>query len=383
MVAYFITRFPSKNFISGGAEYVAYHLAKEIAKRYQKVLIFCFSENNKDISEMTEGLEIHKYAPKIRFGKGAFSIRIFSIPANYDFDLVHSHFSVPFAEFAGMKVSQKKKVPFLITYHGDWDERYGSYLRRGLLWFLNRFFVKKLLESAKFIIVPSEDYIEVSKFLPYYREKIKVIPNGIDLKPFEISKSKEECREILGLPKDKQIILYLGSLINYKSPDVLLKAIPLVCQRNKEVLFVFVGSGPMYNELKKTAVKLGIENFVRFEGFVEEGLKPLYYKSAEIFVLPSTMRTEVFPVVLLEASASGLPMVTSDLETFKCIINDGYNGLFTKRGDPKSLADAISYLLENEDLRKRMGKNAKERVREYTWEKIAEKYERVYEEVLR
>jgi glycosyltransferase involved in cell wall biosynthesis len=95
------------------------------------------------------------------------------------------------------------------------------------------------------------------------------------------------------------------------------------------------------------------------------------------------MNTEVFPLVLLEASASGLPMVVSDLNTFKCIVTNGHNGIITKRGDPKRLADAIIYLLENEDIKKKMGENARKKVENYSWEKIAEMIEEAYERLLK
>ena len=108
-------------------------------------------------------------------------------------------------------------------------------------------------------------------------------------------------------------------------------------------------------------------------------MKPFYYRAADVFVLPSVMKSEVFPIVLLEASASGLPMVVSDLDTLKCIIEDGYNGIVTKRGDENNLAGAIIYLLENEGVREKMGKNAREKVKDYSWGRIAEMTEKVYE----
>ena len=124
--------------------------------------------------------------------------------------------------------------------------------------------------------------------------------------------------------------------------------------------------------------KTGVEKNVKFTGFIEEALKPLYYKAADIFCLPSVMKSEVFPIVLLEASAASLPMIVSDLDTFKCIIENGYNGLFTKREDEKDLADAVIYLLENKDIREKLGKNARKKVEDYSWERIAEETEKVY-----
>jgi len=240
-----------------------------------------------------------------------------------------------------------------------------------------------VLSSADVIVSPSEHYISESRFLGKYKDKTITIPNGINLNDFDIQYSKEECRKKLGLATEKHIILFLGKLAPYKSPHLLVKAMPTVISKFPNVEVVFVGDGRLKQQLKELSRRLGVEKSIRLTGFVEEGLKPFYYKAADIFVLPSTMRTEVFPLVLLEASASGLPMIVSDLKTFRCIIEDGWNGLFTKRDDYKSLGDAIIYLLENEDLRKTMGRNAKEKVKAYSWEKIAEKYEEVYQRLVK
>jgi glycosyltransferase involved in cell wall biosynthesis len=177
------------------------------------------------------------------------------------------------------------------------------------------------------------------------------------------------------------LVLYLSALYPLKGPQILLKAIPEIIKTHKDAFFVFVGGGEV-DEYKKLAEELGIQDWVRFTGYVEEKLKSLYYKASDIFVLPSIETFEVFPLVLLEAAASGLPMIVSDLNAFKCIIEDGYNGIVTRRGDPKALADAIIYLLENEDARKKMGENARRKVENYSWEKIAEMTEKVYEQVL-
>ena len=175
--------------------------------------------------------------------------------------------------------------------------------------------------------------------------------------------------------------MFLAALNPYKGPDVLLKAMPKIIKKVPDAKLVLVGSGRERGTLGMLSKKLGIDEYVKFAGFVKEHLKPLYYKSADVFVLPSF--TEAFPIVLLEASASGLPMVVSDLETFKCIIEEGYNGIVTKRGDEKNLADAVIYLLENKNIKERMGKNARNKVEDYSWARVAEETEKkVYEKIL-
>jgi len=238
-----------------------------------------------------------------------------------------------------------------------------------------------VLSSADVIVSPSEHYISESRFLGKYKDKTITIPNGINLNDFNIQHSKEECRKKLGLAMDKNIILFLGNLAPYKGTDVLVKALPIVVNRFPDTELIFVGDGRMKKELKELSRRLDVRKHIKFVGFVfDPYYKALYYKAADIFVLPSTK--EVFPLVLLEASATGLPIITSNLKTFRCIIEDGWNGLFTKRGDHKSLADAIIYLLENEDVRIAMGKNAKEKAKALSWGKVAEKYEKLYELVI-
>ena len=120
---------------------------------------------------------------------------------------------------------------------------------------------------------------------------------------------------------------------------------------------------------------------INFMGFVDDNIKKLCYSAADIFVLPS--RSEGFGIVLLEASAYGLPLVVSDLEVFRSVVQDGYNGLFTDREDEQDLASKIMSLLDNDDLRVKMGENAIERVQEFTWERVADETLTLYSKLLK
>ena len=213
-----------------------------------------------------------------------------------------------------------------------------------------------------------------------YKDKVKAVPNGINSEEFNVPFTKEKCRDKINLSCDKKIILFVGSLTPRKAPHILLKAMKKIVKEIPNAYLVFVGGGTMKKKYEEIAVNLGVNRNVKFAGFVEEKVKPLYYKSSDVFVLPSF--SEGFGIVLLEASACGLPLVVSNLEVFKVIVEDGYNGLFTKVGDEKDLSDKITYLLENEDVRKKLGKNAMEKVKDYSWDLIAEKTEKVYEELI-
>lgn len=212
-----------------------------------------------------------------------------------------------------------------------------------------------------------------------YRDKIVVISNGMNIKDFDIPYSREQCREKLGLPLDGGLILFVGSLTPYKGPDILVRAMTKVINGVPDIKLVFVGSGKMESELKGLAKRLNVDKCIKFAGFVEEDLKHLYYKATDVFCLPSTMSTESFGIVNLEAMACGVPVVASKIGGIPDVVKDGENGLLVPPTDSEALADAMIYLLENEEVREKMGKKGREKVGDYSWGRIAKETEKVYE----
>ena len=381
-IGYFNTKFPYsqhfKQYSYGGSTLAAYYLAIEMAKRGHEIDVFTTSVSSKGSIEKYGNMTIYRYGTNFRVLGSIFSFGMFRKPMNHDVNFIHAHFSTLPGEIAGARCAKKKKVPFVLTYHGDWQESFGGFVRRAVLSLYNKHLLDKVLSHADVIISPSEYYIGESRFLGKYRDKIVVIPNGINIDDFDIPYSKEECRVKLELPLDKSIVLFVGNLIPYKGPDVLVKAMPRIIKEVPDTELVFVGSGRMRTELEKLSKKLTVEKYVKFAGFVEEGLKPLYYKAADVFCLPSTMSTESFGIVNLEAMACGIPIVASKIGGIPDVVKDGENGLLVPPKDSEALADAIIYLLEKEDAREKMGKNAREKVEDYSWERIAEETEKVY-----
>jgi len=393
-IGYFVGHFPYKDFGNideytkryhhDGGINVAYNLALNMAKRGHEINVFTTSIDFRDTIERYDNITIYRYGTNFRIASGNFSFNLFLKPIRHKVDILHTHVGNPIADLAGYAyVKRNKNIPFIITYHGDGQEGIGSFIRNTSVFFYNKYLLDKVLSRADIIISPSEYYIDESRFLGEYRDKIVAIPNGINVEDFNIPLSKEECRRKLGLPLDKDIILFVGSLTPYKGPEVLVKAMQKIAKEVPDTELVFVGSGKMRDELGKLAEKIGIKNNLKFTGFVKERLKPLYYKAADIFVLPSIMSTESFGIVNLEAMACGVPIVASEIGGVPDVVKDGENGLLVPPRDPNALADAIIYLLENEDVRRKMGERGKEMVRDYTWERIAEKTEKVYEAVLK
>jgi len=371
-----------QQYVCGGSVLATYYLALEVAKRDYEIKIFTTSYDSKDFVEEYDNLKIYRYGTNIKLLTSNISLGLFYKPFVHNVDIVHVSFDIPPGPFAGLRYAKKKNLPLVVTYHGDWEESYGNIFRRLGVTFHNKFLVDKILSYAKVIISPSGAYVGASRFLRKYKDKIVVIPNGINLEEFNIPYPKEECRRKLGLPINKNILLFFGYLSPYKSPDILLKILPKILKEIPNTLLVFAGSGVMKEELERLSAKLNVDENAKFVGFVGKKWRALYYKAADIFCLPSTMSTECYPLAILEAMACGVSIVASKIGGIPDVINDRENGLLVSPRDSEKLADAIIYLLENKDARERMEKKGREKVEEYSWERIAEETKKVYDQVI-
>lgn len=388
-IGYFCAKFPyfeelenNEDYFCGGSIIAAKELIQEMVKKDVETFVFTTSSNNSDSVEEYGKLKIFRYGTKYRIFTANISFGMRKKPLMHEVDLVHTHFDIPPSPIFGYQYAKQMKRPLILTYHGDWLDNYGTIIRKQFVKYINNQYVDKILSFADIIISPSEQYIKESRFLGRYRNKIRVIPNGIDLTKYEVIKSKEQCRNDLNLDKNWKIILYLGALTPRKGPDVLIRSMQIIKDRFPDARLLIGGTGGMWKALSHLVEKYGLKSNVNFLGYIDEEFKPLYYKAADVFCLPSTISTEVFPLTLLEASAANLPLVVSDLETFQCFIEDGFNGLIVKRGDQNDLAEKICYLFADDEASKRMGKNAKDKVMHYSWEKIADQTYSLYEELL-
>ncbi|MBN2098730.1 MAG: glycosyltransferase family 4 protein [Dehalococcoidia bacterium] len=388
-LGYYITHFPyvgegtpsTHDYACGGAEWAAYHLAVEIAQRGHEVKVFTASAGHKDDIEYHRGVAVYRYGTSFSVESSSVSMGMLRKPSEHSLDVVHAHFTVPPASYAALWHARRKKTPLIVTYHSEQRAGYGSLVRRVGAMVDNLLVRHSLLPNATSIISPSQHYVDESPFLREHKHKVVSIPNGVNLEDFEIPYTKEECRQRLGLPEDARIVLFMGSLSPQKAPDVLVKALPAVVQSIPNVILLVVGTGAMRQKLEQLARDLDICRSVTFAGLAEYRSRSLYYKASDVFVLPSI--EETFGIVLLEASASCLPMVVSDLPTFRWIIKDGYNGVVVKKGDQSDLARALIRLFSDDQLRTGLGQNARGRVGDYSWPAVAEETERLYLAVLK
>jgi glycosyltransferase involved in cell wall biosynthesis len=350
-----------------------------MAQRGHEISIFTTSIDSNASTEEYENINIYRYSTNFRIKNASMSLSMFLNATKCKVDILHAHLTNSVNEFIIPRYIKRKKKPLIVKYHGDPERNMGGIIYKTGVFFYSRYILEKVLSLADVIISPSEYYIDGSRFLGRYRAKIVAIPYGVNIAEFDIPYSKDECRDKLELPIDENIILFVGALSLYKGPDVLLKAMPKIIKEVPNTRLIFAGSGEMKEELEMLSKRLDIEKHVKFAGFVEKKVKTMYYKAADIFCLPSTMNTESFGIVNLEAMACSVPIVASNIGGIPGVVKDGENGLLVPPGDTNALADTMIYLLENEEVREKMGKNGRKKVEDYSWEKIAEMTEKVYE----
>jgi len=240
-----------------------------------------------------------------------------------------------------------------------------------------KFFLKRLKNKTNKIIAITNGLKSDLVALGFREENILVAPDGVDLDKFDIPMSQKEAREELDLPLDKKIIVYNGHLFEWKGAGVLLEAArqSLKVSEFQSTLFVFVGGTEHdIKEFKKKAE--GLDN-VYILGHKPHSEIPTYLKAADVLVLPNSGKEEISskytsPLKLFEYMASRRPIVASDLLSLRDVLNEE-NCFFAKPDDLGDLVRVIQKVLQNSNLAEEVSNKALEDVKNYTWQKRAEK----------
>lgn len=206
------------------------------------------------------------------------------------------------------------------------------------------------------------------------RERVRVIPNGIDTNEFRppAAEDKRRAREALGVSEECFVALFAGRLVQLKRVDLLLQAWTRAVSGN--AVLIIVGEGPEGPSLKQMAQSMNAAN-VRFEGATSR--MQVYFWAADVFVLPSD--SEGLSVALLEAMAVGLPVVTTSVGGHVALVNHGENGYLVPVGKVRPLAECLARLAESPAVRDRIGSVARSLIlREYSLAAVARRHLDLY-----
>lgn len=361
-------------------------LAKELQK-YFEVTVLVPASSDAATSEYLEGIKVERYryfpihrfetlcypgaiVPRIREKKVRGLLVPFLIMGLYialfkrkkQYDYVHANWLIP----QGI-VQSFFKMPYVLTGHGG-DV---ASMNKGIVKSLKRRTVRNAetvtvvssaLKDELLAIFSQEERASVLK-------KLLVQPMGCDVGRFGPVHRKENFWGQNG----KSVVLFVGRLAEKKGVRYLIDAV-----RQLDVLLVIVGDGPLKGKLQEQTRELGMENKVIFMGAKTHGQLPEIYASADVFAAPSITAgdkdKEGFGLVILEAMASGLPVVASRSGGITEIIRHGWNGLLTEEKDSLGLAENISMALSDPILYNRIAANMKYTVESYNYAEIGARY---------
>ncbi len=220
------------------------------------------------------------------------------------------------------------------------------------------------------------DYLRRREGLP--ADRIDVIHNGVDTTRYRPAEPGERraARAELGIDANAVTVTHVASIKPLKRQDALVRAMAPLMQSRADVHLVFAGDGPMREHCERLARHLGIADRTHFLG-IREDVERVFHAS-DVIALPS--RTEVFPNVVLEAMAAGVPVVATDVGCVREMVADGETAILVDEGDDAALAEALTRLVRDAELRARFGAAARERVtRHFPIERMCDARTRLFE----
>jgi glycosyltransferase involved in cell wall biosynthesis len=352
----------------GGIEQFINQLARKTAKLGVTHEVLSLSPNKTEKIVTVDGHLVHRCRSNFEISSTPFSISAFFKFKELakEADIIHYHFPYPFADVLHLVTRINK--PSVVSYHSDIIKQ-KNFLK------LYRPLMRHFLAGVDHIIVASPNHLESSDVLSYFKHKISVIPYGLDKSSYPTPPS-----ERLNFWREKfgpRFFLFVGVLRYYKGLHILVEA-----ARNAEYPIVIVGAGPVEQELKEQAAKLGVNN-IYFIGYLSDVEKVALLELCYAVVFPSHLRSEAFGISLLEGAMYGKPLISSEIGTGTTYINiDKETGIVVPPSEPAALRQAMDYLWNNPKKAQTLGKRAEERYwKLFTAKQMANSYLTLYKKL--
>jgi glycosyltransferase involved in cell wall biosynthesis len=290
----------------------------------------------------TELITIYRVERKLPF------FQIYSLVSKIKPDIIHVQ-APNFFSVNAIVVGKLKNIPLVATIHRAEIDSVS---------FPISIFRKYALSKFNKIIAVSQFTKSLAVKAGVQEYKIEVIYNSCDDERF-LSKEKNSARNKINLPLDKKIILFVGNLVKVKGVYTLIESCKMLNMLNKNFLVLIIGDGEDREKLQSLTNSYGLTNQIRFLGWQSQEQLPDYYNAADVFVLPSL--TEGHSVALLEAMASGLPVILSKTGGNIESIEDNVEGYFFEVNDTKKLADKIVKLITDTKLCEQISLQSRDR----------------------
>jgi len=281
-----------------------------------------------------------------------------------DYDLVHAFFGFP---TGWLCFRTADKLPYIISLRGS--DVPGYNIRLGMDYKLMAGLFRRIWASAAAIVANSEGLRNLAlEFMP--ASDIAVIPNGIDTNKFYPAKEKTLEKPIK--------LLTVCRLISRKRIDLLIRAVAKAKSLGLDAKLGIAGEGNLMAQLQRLAKELNVADDVNFIGRVPAEQMPQLYRDNDIFVMSSAH--EGMSNAMLEAMASGLPIITTRCEGVQELITD--NGIVLEQANAEEIAKAIKKLADDKQLYEKMCKAARKQVENFSWNRVANKYLKIYKSII-
>lgn len=338
----------------GGVSSHTYLLSRELVKRGDQVYVLTYP--HPDVKDIGEIKVETAFAPNIKGLRGLFFFissffKLIHMVRRFNIELIHAHFLLP-PGLIGVCVGSLLGKKTAVTAHGsDLMIQAKNPVLRSM--------IKFVLKKADYVLVVNQTLKDKVLELSINPEKVYITPNAVDVEKF--NPTKMELPSDVNISHDKPVLLFVGNLVFQKGVKYLLEAKKLM---KNDAELVIVGDGPLRPELEMKVRDEKIQDVV-FTGARRDvdNIMP----SVNVFVLPSI--SEGFPITILEAMASGLPVVATNVGGISEVMNEQV-GIMVNPSSPTELAGALDKIMENKTLRNDMSVVAREQALKYSKVKI-------------
>jgi glycosyltransferase involved in cell wall biosynthesis len=359
--------------VLGGIENHVRILAEAQAARGHDVTVLVANPARRTTIETLNGVRVIKAARWATVASTPISPALFWHTARQHADVAHLHFPHPPGEVANWLFHPARRT--VISYHSD------VVRQAGILRFYKPL-MRRVLHRADAILCGSPP-MKNSAYLQAHQRKLQLVPYGIPLDRFLAEPSAAEIDRARArypiVTSPRSTLLFVGRLRYYKGLNVLIDALPDI-----DAQLLVVGIGPMMDEWQAQARSRGVADRVAWLGEVSDDDLPALYHQSDLFVLPSTHSSETFAFVQVEAMASGVPTVCTELGTGTSYVTQHeQTGLVVPPNDPRALAAGINRLLADPAWRKSLGAAARGRAQtEFSVERMIDRVLGVYQTLI-
>lgn len=367
---------------TGGVGTYTRRLVKALDKNRFRITVACLSTDGENMAEELSQIPgVTAFAvPMAEYNIDPLSdlqvlYRLFREIRNGEFDLIHAHTSKP--GFLVRLAAIGSGLP-LIYRPANFSFYDGVSRAKVIFYVLLERFASRFLTDRIMVVSPGEQNL-ARRYNVGRDEQFTFIRTGIDVQTFNISINKGEVRARFGIPENAPLVGTVARLTVDKAPFDFAEAASLVNKQNPDIHFLWIGDGPLEEELKEKVKSLKLEKVFHLAGLQKN--VPELLRAMDCFVLSST--SEALSIAMLEAMAAGLPVISTNVNGADEAIDPGRNGEIVPIGDVRKMAEEILKLMEDPLRRRTMGEAAQKRMQdEFSLEKMTRRVEELYEEVL-